>query len=116
MISMFIDGFLCLPLHETVVRYCVGKLLLHVLADVAEVEGLLVLFGNMDFTEILKTYYPNNPSAKLTAFQLLLEELGCEAFLAAGHLLGGAGGEDGAATTAALGTHVDDVVGQLDDV
>ena len=33
---------LCLPLHETVVGYRVGKFLLHVLADIAEVEGLEV--------------------------------------------------------------------------
>ena len=35
-------GHLCLPLHETVVGYRVGKFLLHVLADIAEVEGLQV--------------------------------------------------------------------------
>ena len=37
-----VKGHLCLPLHETVVGDRMGKFLLHVLADVTEVEGLEV--------------------------------------------------------------------------
>lgn len=37
-----VKGHLCLPLHKTVVGDCMGKFFLHVLADVAEVEGLEV--------------------------------------------------------------------------
>ena len=39
-----------------------------------------------------------------------------ESFLAAGHLFGGAGGEDISAAATALGSHVDDVIGEFDDV
>ena len=37
-----VEGHLCLPLNETVVRDRMRKFLLHVLADIAEVEGLQV--------------------------------------------------------------------------
>ena len=37
-----VKGHLCLPLHETVVGDRMGKNLAHMLADVAEVEGLEV--------------------------------------------------------------------------
>ena len=46
----------------------------------------------------------------------LAQELGRESSFRLGHLLGGAGGEDGAAASPAFGAEVDDVVGALDDV
>ena len=55
-------------------------------------------------------------SRLLCGLKIVLDEGGRIAQRALGHLLGGAGGKDGAASASAFGAHVDDVVGLADDV
>ena len=50
------------------------------------------------------------------SFQILLEIAGSVAFIVLDNLLGSASLEQSATTASALGPHVDDVVGHLDDI